>query len=76
MWPVARFAGKQEAVQFMIEAGEEVGGLGVGAAVEAAVAARVGGRVTALVHRTEYIFKTFFGCKSSPISRNVRSSVS
>ena len=60
MWPVARFAGKQEAVQFMIEAGEEVGGLGVGAAVEAAVAARVGGRVTALVHRTEYIFKTFF----------------
>ena len=50
MWPVARFAGKQEAVQFMIEAGEEVGGLGVGAAVEAAVAARVGGGVAAALH--------------------------
>ena len=69
MWPVARFAGKQEAVQFMIEAGEEVGGLGVGAAVEAAVAARVGGGVAAALHlgscgiylvlRTEYIFKIF-----------------
>ena len=47
---MARFAGKQEAVQFMIEAGEEVGGLGVGAAVEAAVAARVGWGVAAALH--------------------------